>query len=442
MGFCLNNAEAPKLAPEIALTISGAWLTRGGMNTKPKRGRKPNPYTAADGRKINGLRKRKDGRWILSNGKTFTEPDEAKAIEKARKLLAGHTSIDTWWDEREAYNYAVANQGRIDWALVAEEIRTRPKWVSEQTGIEQIAYLTDLQAPEPLPSFAELEKVWEDYYPKKEQKRRVLTAWKDFVSTAKVADLREITPQTAIAYRDAVWARKLSGKSQNNRFTRIRRFISFCKDRAIAMDALNKTLVVLSLLKPSESGLNFDPHPVEPEDFRKMLDKAKGTDDEAMLLLMLNCAMYLEEVVNVKWDHIKKANGYVGNRNKTAKCLRVGVLWDETMKAIEALPRKGEHLFYGSRGKPITCSGMRKRWRLLREAAKVPWVQPSHLRDGAIQAMSEAGVSEKLSLLVEGHRAAGMSDHYVKRNPAMVAPACEAIHRAYFPKKESAAAAA
>jgi len=31
-----------------------------------------------------------------------------------------------------------------------------------------------------------------------------------------------------------------------------------------------------------------------------------------------------------------------------------------------------------------------------------------------------------------GHRS-GISDHYVKRNPKMVAPAAEAIHRHYFP---------
>jgi hypothetical protein len=45
--------------------------------------------------------------------------------------------------------------------------------------------------------------------------------------------------------------------------------------------------------------------------------------------------------------------------------------------------------------------------------------------------MAKAGVPDKLFAIAMGHRS-GISDHYVKRNPLMVQPACDAIHSAYY----------
>jgi hypothetical protein len=55
------------------------------------------------------------------------------------------------------------------------------------------------------------------------------------------------------------------------------------------------------------------------------------------------------------------------------------------------------------------------------------------LRDGAYTACVEANVTANLCQLLVGHRS-GIADHYVKRKPSMVAPACEAIYRHYFAK--------
>ena len=45
-------------------------------------GRKPRPFVF-EGKHINGLRRRKhDGRWILSDGGTFTESDAKKAVAR------------------------------------------------------------------------------------------------------------------------------------------------------------------------------------------------------------------------------------------------------------------------------------------------------------------------------------------------------------------------
>jgi len=131
-------------------------------SAQTKRGRKSKPHQAADGTYINGLRRRHDGRWQITMGPRvgfcFSEVDETKAIIRARFLIDGAAADPTNYHKHLAHQH----QGFIDWAAVAKEIIARPKWVAKATGIEQISYLRDLKAPEKLPTFDELKKVWMD----------------------------------------------------------------------------------------------------------------------------------------------------------------------------------------------------------------------------------------------------------------------------------------
>ena len=58
-------------------------------------------------------------------------------------------------------------------------------------------------------------------------------------------------------------------------------------------------------------------------------------------------------------------------------------------------------------------------------------VTASQLRDGAYTAAASANVNSDICRLLGGHRCA-IQDHYIRRRPQMVAPACEAVHRACF----------
>ena len=60
-----------------------------------------------------------------------------------------------------------------------------------------------------------------------------------------------------------------------------------------------------------------------------------------------------------------------------------------------------------------------------------PTVTGSQLRDGAATAAASANVNSDLCKILRGH-GCGIDDHYVKRNPKMVAPACAAISEAYL----------
>jgi integrase len=428
--------------------------------TQAKRGRKPRPYVCPwNNETIDGLRRRpSDGRWETADGRTFVEPDERLAVARYLKMTkrgpemavvlpvhdeqrpqlsddqpqqAAHVLFE---DSEDGY-CEIGVPLAVVCAWIRDQLVTRPQWLAQHVGIEQLGYLSDVKAPEVLPTFAALEQAWKDHSSAgAEQRRKVLHAWSDFVATAKVQGLSDITPQAVIAFRDVVYARKLSGKSQANLYSRIRRLISFAKSRAMAVDACAKALVSLELLTPSDSTVALDPKPIEAADYQAMLRSAEG-DDKAMLLLMLNCAMYLQEVCNLRWSDLKDNGCLVTHRKKTGKCVRVAVLWPETLQALMKMERRGEWIFRSYTGAQLGIKGAEKRFRALRDAAGVPHVTSSMLRDGAYTAAVDANVTADLCKLLTGHRC-GISDHYVMRKPSMVAPACDAIRAAYFGKQQ------
>ncbi|MDB5328197.1 MAG: hypothetical protein JWM57_3766 [Phycisphaerales bacterium] len=319
---------------------------------------------------------------------------------------------------------------KLNEAGVLDLIRRQPLRIAELTGVEQIGYLQNLTPPEPLPSLDDLEAAWKDYAKcSAGQRQKVLRAFQDLRATTRIDGLRSITPAAAVAFQDAVYARDVSGKQQSHLFSSIRTLLRFCRNkRAMAPEAIAKALEHLSMLTPDESATALDPKPVERTDWDKLLAKAKG-DDVAMILLMLNGAFYAKEVIELEWSDIK--NGCITtNRNKTGKCVRVCVLWQETIGALTRVKRRGEKIFFNYAGTPITISGAQLRFSKLATAADVS-VTASQLRDGAYTAAVAAGVNSELSKILVGHRS-GLQDNYVLRRPAMVAPACQAVYDAYF----------
>jgi len=386
------------------------------------------PACHAQGEHVVGLRFRPyDKRWVVvATGQIFSADNEESAIKKFRNLTDAPESET---DVVDRLMPQLKRNEKVWLKHVAEQIRIRPNWVAEQTGIEQIAYINDLKPPQPLPTFDDIKKVWNEHFKRSaEQKRRVIHAWNDFVKTARVSGLKDVTPEAVVAYRDAVYARNLTGKMQSNIFTRIRRLLTFARSRAIAVKAISEAVENLKLLIPSETSVSLDPKPIERKDFQKLLESAEG-DDKAMILLMLNAALYLQEVIRIKWTEIKDGC-LVTHRMKEGRIVRIAVLWEETRDALKSLKARGEHLFYAYHGKPIGSKGAELRFRNLRDKAKVS-VTSSQLRDGAATVAAEANVNEPILNLLLGHRS-GINDHYVKRNPRMVAPACEAVRNKYL----------
>jgi integrase len=391
-----------------------------------RRGRKAKNFISSTEETVRGLTRISDGRWkVIGTQIRFTEPDENKAIQRFLELTGQEESLLELAYKRRCNEM-------VNWKWIGEQILSRPQWVAEKTGVEKLAYYDEAKPPKPLPSFDVLEQEWKDHAACSiDQKAKILRAFQDFKTTAEIGGLRDITPEAVIKYKDAVHARNTSGKQQQHLFCGARRLLRFAKSRAIAVDAIDQALRYMSLLQADKTTVNLNPMPVEVGDFQKLLAEAKG-DDRAMILLMLNAALYIRETVRLKRSDFRDGC-LVARREKKGKVLRVAPLWKETLEALEAIPKKvdDDHIFFNYAGQPLHRSGATVRFRKLAKRAGVT-VLPSQLRDGAFTAAVEANVNEQLCNILVGHRAPGMRDNYVLRSPRMVAPATDAVYRKYF----------
>src|SRR5688500_1140810 len=154
------------------------------MKTSAKKGRPIGFHRTSWGDRIDGLARLADGRWKVAGPKPvkFTEPDERLAVARFHQIRAkqaGNSSqalltVGRFNDAGEAGKAMVKaarnavvlriprGRGPITvqrtfdtselWAWLRQQIITRPKWVAERVGIEQIGYLQDLKEPKPSPT--------------------------------------------------------------------------------------------------------------------------------------------------------------------------------------------------------------------------------------------------------------------------------------------------
>lgn len=427
-----------------------------------KRGAKQKHHTdSKTGLPVIGLSRMTDGRWrIIGSQKRFSEADEQKAIATFRRLsgldkFAGLNISDQekeWLsaDSTEIVENSPASEvirgfaiidkdkkrgWRKFWRYVGNEIRSKPKLIAEYTGIEELAYIKNLKPPKPLPSLKEIADAYRDHAKVLRQERsKVCRAWQDFCDTTKIKTVEEIDEDIARIYKDAVYKREnLGPKSQKHLFSRIRGILNFmATNRGVAAVELQDKIKILKMLKASGTSVSLDPNPVSVADFKALLKAATSPDDKAMLLLMLNCAMYMQEALNLRWDDIKEGKYLVSHRRKLGKCVRVAVLWNETIDALKQVKRKGDSIFVGEHGLQLGRGGAGLRWTALAAAAEVQ-TTPAQLRDGAYTAAVQAKVDAKYCKLLAGHRC-GIEDHYVKRDPSMVQSATDAVYKRYFTK--------
>ena len=410
------------------------------------------------GLEVVGLTRRPDGRWrLFGTHKTFREDDPVKAIQHFHKLKGkrnleglGLSDEEIKWLTTPAAkiigNNAVSGLMRgfvlvgndLDeaerkmWRYVADQIAERPRWCAEISGIEWLAW-NEHKKPIDLPSPKQIEDTWFQHAEcKSNERRKVRDAWKDFVAVTGIPNPRDITDPLCIKFKDDVAKRGWAHRTCLRHFNRVRRIISFQIERGISREDFTKILALLRLMKLKRTRRIVKPNPISKEVFRKLLDAAVGVD-RAMLLLMANTATYLEEVSRIHWADIC-GDVYTDQREKQGQCIRIAVLWPETLEALNDIPRRDgvEALFLGNHGGQITVSGAGKRFRKIREAAGLgAETTAAQIRDAAMQAMAEAQTNNDLSKLVMGH-SCGISDHYALRKPKIVAGACEAIRRYFF----------
>lgn len=306
--------------------------------------------------------------------------------------------------------------------------------VARLTGIASLAWLDELKEPEKSPKLAAVIKAYTDRHDLSEKEAsKAGGTWKSFTRGVGVATLRELTPALVAAWGLKVKKQGLAAKTVQHTFNRVKTVLNHFRTTGVGVDDVRHALDCCAVLKAPDS-TSLDPHPIARADFAALLEKAEG-EGKAMLLVALNLCFYPVDVARLRWADIDlERDTYHAKRGKT-KVARAGVLWVRTVEALRTVDRVDDcdHVFHKSNAQPHTDTTVRKWFWRLREAAKVEKaVQFADIRDGAFtEAAAGDGVEFQHARVLAGHRS-GIADAYVRRNPKMVAKACEAVERAYF----------
>lgn len=432
------------------------------MATKPskpnrKRGREADYAIGRDGQRIIGLsRNAYDGRYYATHSRPrkWFGSDLDLAIQRFQAWEAEREGAEVVFDSPDEFNRNFADalqhteRGRrlalkfksivreADyWAMVARDLRLRPDIVAQRTGIPEVARLASLPPLEPSPS---LKSLGDLYYEKSRGSTRwnsrTRIYWNDFASVIKVKTLREVKQDHIAAFHDEIFSRGHSPTYVGHHFGAVKTVLAHAAKRGIAPTEVARVLSLCRMLVPPKKK-STDPHPISREAFHALLavSDSKWT---AALMLALNCCMYGAEVSDIRKADIDLDKGtLVTSRNKTG-VVRIAVLWSETIEAIRQYqtecPHESEYLLVSRTGAAYDGNHMGRNFARRRTEAGLTDVEFNHLRDGAYSAAIDGGADLLHAKLLAGH-ATGISDHYVKRNPRMVADACEAVYRAYFP---------
>ena len=260
--------------------------------------------------------------------------------------------------------------------------------------------------------------------------------WGEFQKVAKVKGITTvdgIDHELAQKYETSIEGKKLAPKSRLHRYRKVRGILHFNIKRGNSIDHCRKALDALAMLEVKDAH-PLDPTPISPVDFRAIHREAVKVGDStfaAMLLMSLNAALYGGEIAAVRWDEIDfKTGGFVSRRSKTGVS-RIAVLWPETVAAVKTVPHDREEEVFCTKVRSYTVFSVGDKFEKYRDAAGVDKsVTFSWIRDAAYSTAMQATDFAKAELLA-GHRLPGTADAYLRRNPHLVATACDAIHKAY-----------
>jgi integrase len=454
-------------------------------------GRRRVTYVTTWGETIPGLTRDTDGRWrILGTKKRFSEDDERMAIARFRRMQDGkqaieiQAAIEVTQDQINAADgnktgaeldrlmrhegtaeffadqlhlgkdQLIAGQNvdpLILWGWLREKLLTDPKFIADRVGIPELSDLKNFNiplAPVKLAAVLAAFKATKQFSQRADLGRHV-KAWQYMLRTNGAVTINDLSTDALKLWRDDV-RKHYRFKSQANLFGRVKAICSYvAKEEAMHVEPLKALLTRMEVLKPAGEAPQDEPHPIAPANFMRLVKQAEQENDLRMvaaLWLSLNCCMYVQEVVNLLWSDIKADGVLLTHRRKTGKCIRAAVLWPETLAALEKLDRLGDGMpiLMSRERAAVSAHQLRKQYRTLRTRAKVELnasTEWASMRDGAYSAAChDPKVEERFARVLAGHKAPGVQDKYVVRNPAIVAPACRAVRNAYLGTKKANAA--
>jgi integrase len=438
-----------------------------------RRGRIEKSYRTSWGEIIHGFSRGNDGRWrIAQTGQKFTESNELAAVDRFKKLTQSQTptatitipitrvpmtpeeildgwqkptrqidaidiapaSISTTLDpdenliERTA-DFHINEKSILDW--VRRELIERPAEFAAKIGIPELAEFRRIKISQELA----LSTILESYKLQNSGKRSAVEAIKAFdrfINHTNAVNLSDLTAEQLISFREVIEKSKLSPSTKKAYYSRIKTIISSGLKNGLDAVQIRQALDRLKILHCKQQNNAKNPQPIAREDFHKLMTAA-NTNWRAILIVSLNLCLHLGECLNLQWSDIDMDKCvHVSKRSKTG-IMRAACLWEETIDILKLLPRKSKYIFISQHGTKYNRQAAGNVFAEIRMRAGVNAdVKFDSIRDGAYTVAANCGQdSERLSRLLAGH-SNGMQDHYVSRNPEIVKPATDAVHRYYF----------
>ena len=414
-----------------------------------KLGRKPTAYITTWGETIPGLAKDKDGRYrILATRQRFSDPDEHNAVRRFRQWERDNAGPNSTTLLGKVSEYNTQDILQVDdaslWGYFRDALLKDPIAVARKTGIPQLASLESLDLPKPPVLVSDVVAAYRHHSTASPKARnRAATEFENFAGVIQAKTLVDFTEARLVAFRHQIVTNSgmTSSGTIGGYFSRLRGVLRIASRGDLDGRQIGTAVSRMKAkLYPPENNVKDNPQPISREHFQALLDAARETNTpnlwRAMLLVALNAALYMEETCDLKWESFDlEKKTFISRRKKKGKCIRVAIVWDETVAALKALPRNGSpYVFVSAQGTRYNSAAKINDFAELRTATKVPdTVKWAHLRDGAYTAAAHApGVEGKFARLLAGHKAIGLEDKYVLRHSEVVKPACDAIYRHYF----------
>jgi len=332
------------------------------------------------------------------------------------------------------------------WNRVRWELQNDPKRAAQKAGIPELANLAKLA--DRFRESATLASIRDLYT--NDKKPPVITpdewnnsrTWFDeFASVTGARTVADLTHDKVRHYRETVKANQ--GERSNSwvraRFGKVTTIINYALSEMNLIESDRTTLALKALLKkpPKPKGRPIE---IQPKELKAILKNANDFDT-GMILTAANLCFYPVDIVRLRWDMLDlKAKTMSFDREKSehmasSAVVRVGVLWDRTMRALKKLPQTSEFVFpspYGN-GQQLEAQTPHKRFsKLVRQAGITRPLPFSCLRDTGQTAAAQAGVPPQQYQCLAGHKFPGVDDDYIRRNPMFVKDACAAIEKHYF----------
>jgi len=409
-------------------------------------------YFGSSDDRTNAIRKFR--RWLAQTGReTITIGQPIKDLDD----LKGFEDVFARFSEGDEVTFTVHPDGTVTdesdvaadgfWEKVAEQVRTNPKLAAQKTGIEEFGYLDRLKPPVPSVTLAAIGQLYLD------DKRSSITPaewrnsktwWDEFAQITGATRIADLDREGFRKYRNKILSevqeRRLSNTWARSRFGKIKTIINHARSEMDLGKDDRAMLELRSLLKPP-SKPKPNPRDLTPTELRKILAKA-GDWAKALILVALNCAYSPIDCQRLRWSAIDHERGTIRfDREKATgragrPLPRVAVLWPRTLKALRKLPRRHDHVFLSTVGRPVHIETIRRHWISLCERAGIE--RPltfANLRDSALTAAAasaDPAVPVQQYHVLAGHAAKGVDDNYISRHPHFVETACRAIERTYF----------